>query len=229
MASIDEKRIEYVGNGRVSIPIRWGASADNIRYNNAVAMAVTIARTIDSANLWDGYIYFREVTGCFAINNVPLCTAQFADKLNFSAEAPLSFAFSENADPFRIEETIMFRTSDISDAMPNLPLNIYADDNVTIIIEFNNPIFSDDVSANLGAFEIITVHGGINYTLAVSAIEITDVSALRITVENMDTVSDDVSVLYRAEDGNLKDSISGGFIASFSRSFAYITTYSEGE
>lgn len=228
MASIDEKRIEYVGNGRVSIPIRWGASADNIRYNNAVAMAVTIARTIDSANLWDGYIYCRDVTGCFSINNVPLCTAQFADKLNFSAEAPLSFAFLENADPLRIEET-MFRTSDFSDAMPNLPLNIYAADNVTIIIEFNNPIFSDDVSANLGAFEITTVHGGLNYTLAVSAVEITDLSRMRITVENMDTVSDDVSVLYRAEDGNLRDSVSGGFIASFNRSFAYITTYSEGE
>lgn len=228
MASIDEKRIEYVGNGRVSIPIRWGASADNIRYNNAVAMAVTIARTIDSANLWDGYIYFREVTGCFTINNVPLCTAQLTDTLNISENLPLELAITESVKPFGIDHVTLC-TSDIADEMPNLPLNIYADDNVTIIIEFNNPIFSDDVSANLGAFEIITVHGGINYTLSVSAIEITDVSALRITVENMDTVSDDVSVLYRAEDGNLKDSISGGFIASFNRSFAYITTYSEGE
>lgn len=227
MASVDEKRIEYVGNGQVSIPVRWSSAADNIRYNNAVAMAVTIARTIDAANLWDGYIYFREAVG-FAMDNVPLSTAQLADTLNFSENLPLELAVAENIEPFVMEYVPLY-TSDIADGMPNLPLNIYAQDSTTIYIEFSNPIFSEDASVNTAAFEITTVHGGINYVLSVSAVEITDVSRLKITVEDMEAVSDEVSVLYRAENGNLGDNASGGYIGSFNRSFAYVLSYSEGE
>lgn len=227
MASIDEKRIEYVGDGRVNIPVRWSSAADNIRYNNAIAMAVTIARTIDAANLWDGYIYFREAV-CFAMNNSPLCTAQLTDTLNISENLPLELAITESVKPF-VMECVPLCTSDIADGMPNRPQNVYADGNTTICIDFNNPIFSEDVSANLSAFEVTTIHGGINYTLSVSAVEISDVSRLRITVEDMETVSDDISVLYRAEKGNLRDNVSGGYISSFNRSFAYVLSYSEGE
>ena len=63
MSDVDEKRIEFVSDTDVNIPVRWKTEATDLRWNNAIAMAVTIASKIDHSNLWDGYLHFKARTG----------------------------------------------------------------------------------------------------------------------------------------------------------------------
>lgn len=228
MADIDEKRIAFVSDTDVSVPIRWSANATDIKWNNAIVLATTIARTIDRMNLWDGYLHFREKTGYFKINTFILNTSEINDELDLHAENPVSLSFNEDVPYHRIVPAVLM-TSNIATSFPNSPYQAYCIDNTTIYVEMANPIYSNDVSANINAFEITATFGGIQYTTNPVNVTLNDTSGITLTVDDLSQVVGEVNVLYKSEMGNLMDSMNNVKIDSFNKGFTYSTTYSEGE
>lgn len=227
MADIDEKRITSISDTDISIPVRWANSATEIRWNNAIAMAVTIARTIDRMNLWDGYLHFKEKTGYFKIEERLFKTSNISDKFNVDIENPIGLMFTEFI-PYNSINIPFFKTSDIVESMPCEPMSVYSTDDSTIYIEMSNPIYSNNASENIAAFEITATFGGLKYTFNPKQVVLNDVSGIALTVENMSQATGEINVLYRSEKGNLMSSITDTSVDSFNKAFTYSITYSEG-
>lgn len=228
MSDVDEKRIEFVSDTDVNIPVRWKTEATDLRWNNAIAMAVTIARKIDNSNLWDGYLHFKERTGYFKIEEQLFKTSNISDDFNADIEAPIGLMFTVSV-PYHSIDVPLFKTSNITESMPCEPMSVYNIDSSTIYIEMSNPIYSNDASANISAFEITTIFGGLQYTFNPTQVVLNDVSGITLTVEDMSQATGEVNVLYRSEKGNLMSSITNTSIGSFNKAFTHSMTYSEGE
>ena len=228
MSDVDEKRIEFVSDTDVNIPVRWKTGATDLRWNNAIAMAVTIARKIDNSNLWDGYLHFKERTGYFKIEEQPFKTYNLSDNFNVGIETPIGLMFTESV-PYHSIDVPLFRTSNITESIPCEPMSVYNIDSSTIYIEMSNPIYSNDVSVNISAFEITTIFGGLQYTFNPTQVVLNDISGITLTVEDMSQATGEVNVLYRSEKGNLMSSITNTSVGSFNKAFTYSMTYSEGE
>lgn len=228
VADIDEKRITSITDTDIAIPVRWAAPATEIRWNNAIAMAVTIARTVDKMNLWDGYLHFKERTGYFKIEEQLFKTYNLLDNFNVGIETPIGLMFTESV-PYHSIDVPLFKTSNITESMPCEPMLVYNRDNSTIYIEMSNPIYSNDVSVNISAFEITTIFGGLQYTFNPTQVILNNVSGITLTVEDMSQATGEVNVLYRSEKGNLMSSITNTSVGSFNKAFTYSMTYSEGE
>lgn len=228
MSDVDEKRIEFVSDTDVNIPVRWKTEATDLRWNNAIAMAVTIARKIDNSNLWDGYLHFKERTGYFKIEEQLFKTSNISDDFNADIEAPIGLMFTVSV-PYHSIDVPLFKTSNITESMPCEPMSVYNIDSSTIYIEMSNPIYSNDASANISAFEITTIFGGLQYTFNPTQVVLNDVSGITLTVEDMSQATGEVNVLYRSEKGNLMSGITNTSVGSFNKAFTYSMTYSEGE
>ena len=228
MSDVDEKRIEFVSDTDVNIPVRWKTEATDLRWNNAIAMAVTIARKIDKMNLWDGYLHFKERTGYFKIEEQLFKTSNISDDFNADIEAPIGLMFTVSV-PYHSIDVPLFKTSNITESMPCEPMSVYNIDSSTIYIEMSNPIYSNDASVNISAFEITTIFGGLQHTFNPTQVVLNDVSGITLTVEDMSQATGEVNVLYRSEKGNLMSSITNTSVGSFNKAFTYSMTYSEGE
>ena len=229
MSDVDEKRIEFVSDTDVNIPVRWKTEATDLRWNNAIAMAVTIARKIDNSNLWDGYLHFRERTGYFKIKEQLFNTSNISDDFIVDIARPIGLTFTETIPYHSIDVPPLFKTSNITESMPCEPMSVYNIDSSTIYIEMSNPIYSNDASANISAFEITTIFGGLQYTFNPTQVILNDVSGITLTVEDMSQATGEVNILYRSEKGNMMSSVTNTPIDSFNRAFTYSMTYSEGE
>lgn len=228
MSDIDEKRLEFISDTEVNIPVRWKTEATDFRWNNAIAMAVTIARKIETSNLWDGYLHFREKTGSFKINPFSFNTSEISDNLKFDIQSPIDIRFTENVD-YHLIEPFVFSTVNITDTIPCFPSNVYSLDSTTIYIEMSNPISSVSPNNNINAFEITATFGGVKYTTNPISVELSGLSGIKLTVSDMGAVSGEVNVLYKSEVGNIKEDINDTYIDSFNRAFTYTMNYSEGE
>ena len=228
MSDVDEKRIEFVSDTDVNIPVRWKTEATDLRWNNAIAMAVTIARKIDNSNLWDGYLHFRERVGTFKINPFTLSTTDIEDELIFNVQNPIDFSFTENV-AYHYITPFTLMTTDITDSMPCVTDSVYSTDSTTIYIEMTNPISSSSPNSNIKAFEITATFGGVRYTFNPTNAEISDVSRIKLTVTDMGQVSGEVNILYKSELGNIKSCVTDDYIDSFNRAFTYTMNYAEGE
>lgn len=228
MSDVDEKRIEFVSDTDVNIPVRWKTEATDLRWNNAIAMAVTIARKIDNSNLWDGYLHFKERIGYFKIEEQLFKTSNISDDFIVDIARPIGLTFTETI-PYHSIDVPLFKTSNITESMPCEPMSVYNIDSSTIYIEMSNPIYSNDASANISAFEITTIFGGLQYTFNPTQVVLNDVSGITLTVEDMSQATGEVNVLYRSEKGNLMSSITNTSVGSFNKAFTYSMTYSEGE
>ena len=228
MSDVDEKRIEFVSDTDVNIPVRWKTEATDLRWNNAIAMAVTIARTIDKMNLWDGYLHFKERTGYFKIEEQLFNPSNISDDFIVDIARPIGLTFTETI-PYHSIDVPLFKTSNITESMPCEPMSVYNIDSSTIYIEMSNPIYSNDASANISAFEITTIFGGLQYTFNPTQVVLNDVSGITLTVEDMSQATGEVNILYRSEKGNIMSSVTNTPIDSFNRAFTYSMTYSEGE
>ena len=229
MSDIDKKRITSISDGENAIPVRWGASATEIRWNNAIAMAVAIARRMDKMNLWDGYLSFTEKTGYFKIEEQLFKTSNILDNFVVDIARPIGLTFTETIPYHSIDVPPLFKTSNITESMPCEPMSVYNIDSSTIYIEMSNPIYSNDASANISAFEITTIFGGLQYTFNPTQVILNDVSGITLTVEDMSQATGEVNILYRSEKGNMMSSVTNTPIDSFNRAFTYSMTYSEGE
>jgi hypothetical protein len=228
MSDVDEKKIEFVSDTDVSIPVRWKTAATDLRWNNAIAMAVTIARKIDTSNLWDGYLHFREKTGDFKINPFVLKTMDIEDGFICDIQTPIDISFTENV-AYHYINSFVLTTSRITDNMPCVTGSVYSTDSTTIYIEMTNPITSISANENIKAFEITATFGGVGYTFNPVKVEISDVSRIKLTVTDMGQVSGEVNILYKSELGNIKESAYDAYIESFNRAFTYTMNYLEGE
>lgn len=230
MSNIDEKKITFVSDTDVSIPIRWQASATDIRWNNAIAMAVTIARTIDKMNLWDGYLDFIVRTDGFKINKRHIkLNNTVSENLIFDTQLPMSILFNINYTGFKVTPRKIKLNETVVENLPYTVEKSYALDYTTIIIEFNNSIYSNNLDSNLQAFSITATFGGSIYSVHPTKIVHNNPNTLSLTVSSLEQASGMISILYASELGNLMSNITSEALPSFNTSFTYTTTYSEGE
>lgn len=230
MSDIDEKKITFVSDTDVSIPIRWQSSATDIRWNNAIAMAVTIARTIDKMNLWDGYLDFIVRTNGFKVNKKRIkLNDTVSETLVFNKQLPIDITFNVNYLGFKITPKKIKLNNTVAENMPIAVEKSYSLDDTTIIIEFNNSIYSNDLNANLEAFSVTATFGGVMYTVHPTEIVQTGTSTLSLTISSLEQASGAVSILYANELGNLMSNATSEAVPSFNTSFTYTNTYSEGE
>lgn len=228
LADIDTKRITGISDSEVVIPVRWGANATDLRWNNAIALGVTIARSIDRMNLWDGYLHFKESVPAFNLSFGLFKTSEISDELNLNTQSGISLPFAEVIPYHSIEFT--FKTSDISAAFPvNYVVKAYAESDTIIYVEMYNPVYSSNLSANTGAFSITATFGGVMYTVYPSSVEIIGYNLIKLTLDSFEQASGEISVLYKKELGNIKKHEDGDYLDSFNVAFTYTTTYTEGE
>ena len=228
LADIDEKRITFVSDTDVSIHIRWAAPAKDIKWNNAIAMAVTIARTIDKMNLWDGYLDFKVRTGRFKMNTPTFKHTSIGANLICDVQNPISFIFPENILHHKINVPI-FMTTNISAELPCMPISSYNDGDTVIYIDMTNPITSMDTTVLTSAFEVTALFGGTMYTVSPKVVELSGNSQIKLTLDTFEQATGEINILYKQEVGNLIDCVNGGKVKAFSTSFTYATTYMEGE
>ena len=228
MSDINEKKITFVSDTDVSMPVRWNAEAKDIRWNNAIAMAVVISRKLDKRNLWDGYLSFSLKTGTFKMAKPKMkLNEKYTDSLSASADVPLCMNFSETADWYGlIRQT--FDTY-LSDSMPYGVEEINAINDTTIRIAFSNPIFSSKITDNINAITVTATFGEAEYISNPISIDLDGVNGILLTVPSLEQVTDEVSVLYEAEKGNIMCSATGNRLNSFNAAFTYNINYSEGE
>ena len=230
MSDIDEKRIISISDGENAMPVRWGASATEMRWNNAIAMAVAIARRMDKMNLWDGYLDFIVRATGFKVNkNRIKLNDTVSETLVFNKQLPIDITFNVNYLGFKITPKKIKLNNTVAENMPITVEKSYSLDDTTIIIEFNNSIYSNDLNANLEAFSVTATFGGVMYTVHPTEIVQTGTSTLSLTISSLEQASGSVSILYANELGNLMSNATSKAVPSFNTSFTYTTTYSEGE
>ena len=227
VADIDEKRITGVSDSDVTIPIRWSTNAKDLKWNNAIAMGVTIARTIDKMNLWDGYLHFKERVKPPSIRQQLVRTSQITEELILDVQEYIDLVFTEIVDT-RIRPTRVY-TSDISAVLPYSVNSTYREGDTVIYIVMDNPVYSDNIAANTGAFTVTGTFGGVMYTMQPEAVELSDHNTIKLTTSSFAQASGEVSVLYKAENGNIMRYLDAEKLNSFNTTFTYTTTYLEGE
>lgn len=236
MGNIDTKRITSVSDGGNAVPVQWSVNATDIKYNNAIIMATTIARRIDKQYLWNGLITNTEKVGYFNINPPTKITHfTFKDNLICKVQDVEKYSFIENVSTFSINKPEKIQIGAIKEYFPiptaaKLPLGttpLLAENlsKNTLFIEMRNPINigNSTEEANLLAFKVIVTVNMETYYPEITTLELTGQNTIVLTLnsEIMAESTQVITVLYDSSLGTLEDSFNGDIVASFQTSFNY--------
>ena len=237
MGDIDNKRITSVSDGESSIPIYWGTSAKDIKFNNAIVMATVIARKIDKQNLWDGMLHFKEKTSGFIIKPyTKIGTYSLEDNLIVNIQTPININFSEIFNGVNIiTDTNMYDFENFQVVLPvptepKLPISdngilSYNTDSTHINIEMRNPVCIDEnyIEATKKAFNIKLVLEDSIYYPSIIEWSFTGQNTITLVVDDdiLPQAVGTINITYNNGVGYIEDAVNGGYIKTFQTSFNY--------
>lgn len=245
MGNIDTKRITSISDGGNAVPVQWSVNATDIKYNNAIIMATTIARRIDKQYLWNGLITNTEKVRYFNINPKTKkikMNPSITDTLIFNKQVPLPLTIEERVDSVKIKYSHKMSVKNIKESFPaptqprlpltSTPLFSKNEGTKTIYIEMRNPINIGEGSEeeNKNAFSVlVTVDTQTYYPIITNVSLETGLNVIIINLEEeiMSQSTQNIAVIYNSELGTIEDSFNGGKIASFQTSFIYTETTTE--
>lgn len=237
MGDVHTDKIVGVAQNGKTMNVWWTNNATEIYWNNAIIMASSIARTISTGTLWDGFLHFTEkIPSTYFIEKVwgKCSLGDITDTLTFNHEEPINFSFAESVPAFIENEWQSMSIATITDDMPALVANILEVGNLSnteVYFELANPIKATDaeLTASLSAFTVYGIYATGRLEFTPTAITRLGQSEFKLTVSSLAGATGDVGIIYDSSKGYLYDCVKNEKVADFSKAFTFTETETQDE